>query len=421
MGTQNPLCSIGTMKLQSVLFLLVCLVACCAGTTRNVNSTPGQWSYLQKDWAAIALGIDFVSDSEGWVVGGTGAGSPLILHTSNSGMNFTNQNTTASHGAFLDCAMSSPTHGLAGGIGLFGAFPCGVYTVDGKTWQVPDEGFEFVCTVTNAAAPSDGSLIQIGTFFSVLHSGGGVYMSTDNGKKWKHHKWTGGNIDGVNTQPQYGSFLSKDLGFISGGLKASVNMDVLTNRRQSYPISKMWNFDAETQRVLFNRHWMKSAGPDANGYVTIVQKVTSEGSSFTTLFNITNGGQEGGAISCPDENTCWLITYGINNSTGAAGSWIYSTTDGGNNWDLKMTTPWFLSTIHAVNASYVWVGGIDTEGGEGTDGVFFLSTDSFQSYSLSNPMPNFAPFQISYVDETHLYATGVNAVGLSSLVAYSVS
>lgn len=388
------------------LFSLLCIIC-------NAQ----QWSVLHSNYETIALSTSFVSDTNGYVGGGSASLDALVLYTTNGGQNFTNLGIAdAPKGALLALDMTDSNVGVGGTLGFFG-LPCGTYTNNGMTWNKTHEGIDIVCAAQGVDAVDDNTLVIIGTWVEVTDfDGNGIQISTNGGSTWHSRNW------GFTTEARYGSFQSSNMGFVTGGNWPSTNDKSFAGRKfKQFPRELNQHLTYDGAKILFEKH---DSSLEANvdlGYVGIIAQATNEGKDWTLMQNFTGNGLYFNEISCTDANNCWACAEGTNKTTAEPAAWIYHTSDGWKSYDVQLSVPGgSLITVDMLSPTFGWAGGALIDGDEDADyyGQFYQTTDG-KTWNLVQQLPNFYVFDLSVVDQTHAYAAGTTPLGLSSFAAYS--
>jgi hypothetical protein len=304
-------------------------------------------------------------------------------------------------------------NGVAGSLGFLGVLICGAYTNDGETWMKTHEGKDLVCAAQGAAVPDPSTFILVGQWTSAKQpAGDGVQISTDAGTTWTGQDWNMG------TESRYASFISQDIGYVTGGQWPEESSEDKSPFALPRRISKHLIFTGSS--VLF--------APDVHTrvndsvYQGVIAKASSAASSWQLLVNLTNQGLYFNQISCTDENNCWAVCEGNNMTNGAVAAWIYATTDGWNTWSTQL---YFeggsLVTIQMISPTFGWAGGafIPQDGNAASMVGAFYNTMDGKTWTL-NAQPNgFYAMDLSVIDENYAYSAGLSSLGLSSLARYA--
>jgi len=396
-------------SLLSVCFLLL-LVSSALGASSS------GWTVVDKDYATIAIALAFQSDTSGWVVGGSSDLQPLTLHTNDAGATLQNAGIENVDEAALMSVRFAPDgmNGVAGSLGFFGLI-CGAYTNNGANWTKTHEGDDLICASQGAAVPDSNTFVLVGQWTSPKEpQGDGVQISTDAGQTWTGQDWNMG------TESRYASFISQDLGFVTGGTWPEENQ----TDAFSYPkrITKHLLFTGKN--IQFAPQTKKLSGPSAgNGYQAVIAQATSAASQWNLLVNLTNQGLYFNQISCLDSMNCWATAEGNNVTTGAVAAWIFATTDG---WQTYETQLYFeggsLVPIQMISPTFGWAGGalVPEDSRASLEGAFFKTTDG-KTWTQDGTIRGFYAMDISVVDQNNAFAAGITDVGLSSLARYTSS
>jgi len=381
-----------------------------------------EWVVVDSNYETIAMSLSFQSDTTGWVGGGSASLQPLLLHTTNSGQNFTNSGLSdANNGAFLSIDVTSDGQtGVAGGLGFFG-LPCGAYMNDGSTWSKTHQGADLICASQDAQAIDSQNLIIVGSWFELTDpNGDGLQVSTDGGQSWKSHNWNQGTI------ARYASFVSASTGFVTGGIWPEASSFSFSVR----PFPHRFSRHLRTDGVSFSMAPRNEQLDDPTGYVGVIAMTTDGGQSFQTMQNLTGEGLYFNEISCVDEKNCWAAAEGTNKTTLQTEAWVYHTADGWTTYDIQLRVPdGSIIAMNMLNSTYGWCGGAVLPSSKlGDDGVepdaqvegaFWSTSDGGVTWNMSNELKNFYVSDISTVDGSTAYAAGLTNIGLSSLAKYT--
>lgn len=371
----------------------------------------GTWEITKPNFATIALGVSFQNATSGWVGGSTGSMQPLLLHTTDSGANFTNSGVSdASHLAVISLRMSDAQNGIAGGLGFL-TLPCGAITHDGQTWESTNT--DLFCAFSSVSAIDADHACLTGSWSSITSlEGNGLQWTSDGGKRFHDRNWNMG------TYARYSSFVSPDWGMVAGGMWAEDDQSV---NPLFGPLRRL------TERLAIVEgqfQWLpprQRSGEDASGYQAVIAKATNQAQTWTMVANMTGQGFYFNQIDCVDTTNCFVVAEGINKTTADSIGLVFRTTDGGKSWQQVFTlSGGALTSVDFINPSFGWVGGMITSSGK-LQGQAFLTTDGGNTWTGSTLLKDFAFFDISTVDENNAYAVGISALGLSSFARFSTS
>jgi len=351
------------------------------------------------------------------VAGGTAAVQPLFLYTTDGGQTFNNHGMNDSAtGAMMSIRMGTSTWGVAGALGFLG-LPCGAVSTDGQTWNTMDVT-SAICAFPGAATVNDGQTgVLIGSWANRRDwNGNGIKITTDAGKTWKEY-----NGDNADVPARYGSFLSKDAGYVTSSTwpgDTASNLRQLARTQGRYTLSRHLSVDLKTQNVHFEH---PRSGP-IEEYVGYIAAVSNAGQDWKMVLNKTGEGFFFNEIDCVDVNTCWAVTEGVDH-TGNATASIYATTDAWATYTVQLTVPGgVLIAVDMLNAQTGWVGGALVEGNfKGSyQGLFYKTTDGV-NWTLDSQVENFMVTDLSVTDASHAYAAGIQPDGLGSFASYTPS
>jgi len=374
------------------------------------------WVVEDKDYETIAIGLAFQADQSGWVVGGTSGAQPLVLHTEDGGESFTNAGVAnVTEGALMSVRFAPDgLNGVAGSLGFAGLI-CGAYTNDGENWQQTHEGKDLLCVAQGCAVPDSNTMVLVGQWASLKQTNGdGVQISTDSGSTWVGQSWNMG------TPSRYASFISQDLGYVTGGQWPEDNStDTFSIPKR---ISKHILFTGSNMQFRPDTKKRLRTSVNPNAYSGVIALASSAASSWQLLVNLTNEGLYFNQISCVDQNNCWAVCEGNNVTNGAVAAWIYATNNGWQTWSTQF---YFeggsLVTIEMLSPTFGWAAGaVIPEEGKEADliGAFYVTNDGM-TWTLNASPKGFYAMDLSVIDQNNAYAAGISSVGLSSLARYS--
>jgi len=336
------------------------------------------------------------------------------LETTNGGLNFTNVGLQgAKHAAFLSVRMGTPNFGVAGALGFIG-MPCGAYTTNGKDWQVTHDGTDILCAFQSVSAFNDGkTLALIGAWSTPGQwEGNGVQFSTNSGQTWVGNNWPW-----KTTPARYGDFLSANWGLVTGGTWPEESAAPKSFGKTGFRLTERLSFDGK--RFHINPIPPRTPGNIIiSGYQAVITQASNNAASYAVLLNLT--GQANvyfNEISCTDENHCWAAAEGQSLSLQTA-AYIYATTNGGKTWSTQLTAVnGSIIAIQMANSTYGWAGGGLMNGNEIESGQFWQTIDGV-TWQVYQQLKDFYVTDISTIDSSVSYATGISPVGLSSFAKF---
>jgi len=396
-----------------LLSLLVFLLA--FAHVFSAPSTPTWW-IVDRDFATIAISLDFQAAESGWIVGGSSSLLPLTLHTNDGGQTLQDSGIeNVTEGALMSVRFAPDgLNGVAGSLGFFGLI-CGAYTNNGMNWTKTHEGKDLICASQGASVPDSNTFILVGQWTSAKQpQGDGVQISLDAGQTWTGYDWNMG------TESRYAYFLSADLGYVSGGQWPEENQtDPFSIPKR---ISKHLVFTGNGVQYLPSK--TKVAPTNPNDYQGVIAKATNGASTWEVLVNLTNAGLYFNQISCIDQNNCWAACEGNNITNGAVAAWIYATTNGWQTWSTQLYSEGAsITSIMMLNSTFGWAAGAilpESAMSSSLEGTFWMTMDGSTWAPMGGSIKNFYPQDISVVDDMNAYAAGITDVGLSSLARYSI-
>ena len=270
---------------------------------RFVEQTPAVETGAPARGANWLMGVSFPSKDDGWVVGGTGDDSGVILHTTDAGQSWAPQTSTLSGELVAVDFLSDATTG----------------------WAVSDE-----------ADGGDGS-VSSGAPLTMEHT-------TDGGATWIPQYVAADEVTAVD-------FVDATTGWAAGGV---------------YDYN---DFGGDATGVLFS---------SANGGFTWTRQKLPKGAPALTGLQFT------------DASDGWAVGTGFDDNGDVTEGWVLHTTNGGATWTrLTDLSDVLATTVHFVNATDGWLGGLNgvyattdggatwqrTAGGDGVEAIAATDTD----------------------------------------------
>ena len=351
--------------------------------------------YSQSSWVQqtsplgnLELGkIQFVSASEGWISAGNGK----LLHTTNSGNNWTVVSPEPVDTLF---SWSDPAQNLSfinpstgwivstkGNFNQWNGAVAYKTTNGGNSW-----------TKLNIPTHDAGMYIQFvdantgwTLLFNTNFTGGGIYKTTNGGSNWNALNPPIGGIP---------YFFNSSTGWIfQAGAGGTTSDTIIKTTNGGLNWTKPWGTN---KQVSFNAMHFSDVN---NGWVVgrfgDVLKTTNGGNSWTYLTNTgLTSGHHSKAVFFINANTGWISTK----ADGTQTSYVLYTNNGGNTWSWQShpSMTYSIFSIHFFDANN---GGLTADYGgifhttNGGVSVNTISTEVPSSYSLSQNYPN--PFNPS--------------------------
>jgi len=253
---------------------------------------------------------------------------PVILNTSNGGVNWTNQNHNVDALTFMDINMYSSTAGYTSGLGI-GKIVGSAFTTNGISWNETEtkhleQAFQSVGHITAT------EVWQVGTWANVkkapgITDGNGVMLSQNSGDTFTGYNW-----DQVSLA-RYGSFIDASTGWIAGGQFPESN-DTQMHLSQHLSLREDGSLDI---------HEAKRPGPMAynNTFAAVIASTQNGGQSWTTLYKNMGTEDDGfyfNGVSFISATQGWVVGEGYNSSTEQSYAFIWATTNGGKTWDQQL-------------------------------------------------------------------------------------
>eukprot|EP00053_Salpingoeca_punica_P024749 m.14551 g.14551 ORF g.14551 m.14551 type:complete len:385 (+) comp7155_c0_seq2:65-1219(+) len=377
---------------------LVLLVACLAGA---VCAAP-TWHIVNGSLATDIVGVAFTSATEGFVSGDANGVGPLILKTTNGGVDW--DDCQANFGPDLllldvDAAVESIVVSS-----VFGE----LYSVDDGASFNPSKGGGQSQNVRYLGTNGDGGkkFGCAGTYkFGKVQ---GVAVSQDGGKTFVAFNAS------LFTLARYAAFPTDTTWYVAAGEWPSTD-------RVKEPLRKSFFHDARGKLRRYQPNYKPQPVGDA-GWLAQISKTTDGGKTWKTVF-ANNGSFYFNGIDCApnDPNHCCAV--GESSGISAGGARIHCTTDGGKTWNRTFFMPetqkehYSLMELRYVDANTIWA-----VGGEMTaiepSAWFLLSTDGGQTWAQgSKPLPGYMAFSLSMVNGNLGFASVDNLITQTAGVA----
>lgn len=286
--------------------------------------------------------------------------------------------------------------------GLFGA---AISTDNGATYEAVDFGKRLLTSQDVKYEASSGLFAVTGGFIGDPVS---FALSSDLGQTWDVVSADASLIHDTGAGLRYGSYPSSETFYVTAGFwndtEAGLNQHRLTS---------MLSIETETGELS-----MKPLEYDANddesglGWWGQVLKTSDGGASWSVVYEDIDNGFYPNDIHCVDEDTCTFVMEG----QGAPR--IFSTTDGGANWDMFEDTSGGISlmAVRMTESGETWAAG------GGDQGRFWHGAAGGNGYDAYTVPRATAAMVTAFSDMTAdiVYATGALASNLCSVFTIQV-
>jgi len=397
--------------------LVLIAVLCVISNTEALD----QWKQISEFHHTFLTGVSFTTDTTGWISGFGGFhNGPIVYNTSSSGTTWSNQTFTRRESLSFTCVAMDPSGvGFIAGNGAL-IVPGVLYTTDfGNKWEDSDVlHLETRFRDCGQVAGTNGSFSwAVGQWFKVENlKGEGLVLSEDGGKRFLYFDW------GVGLPARFGSFLSKNYGFIAGGRYPQI---LFTDVEGTIKISSE---DPKIERLsalfaIYNGKLLHAAEhslKEDHTYLGAIARTDNRGRRFNLMYNTTlndlnvcfNG------ISFVDSYNGWVVAEGYNTTTGKHGGWIFNTVNAGMTWrqQLFVEHTSFLR-IKMLNANEGWAIGGKIPSPFLVSGMFYHTTNGGSTWSNESHRDIF-PLNIDFIDSNHGYATVLTLEGNTQVFQY---
>ena len=341
------------------------------------------WSVSDSNLGTIALGIDFIDESTGYVAGAQNGSGPVVWKSVDGGDSFRVSTDELLSMTYMAVAFGDSDNGVAAGIGMFKMFAPAIVTHDGgRTWKRTANDYSIGAYQDIDAVGADFYAMP-GTFATLRSSGDGVAVTRDGGDTWDYYDW------GIDTWPRYNDFLTEDLGWIAGGHWS----DSAARSESGFWLNEHFAVPLDGRPSPVSR-------TDASGYRAVVARTTDGGRSYSLQLDVE--GVYFNGISFVDAQNGWVVGEGPSNGV------IYHTADGGRTWDLQYDEEGAsLLNVHMVDAQFGWAVGGDLSAARPTTLVLETS-DGGKTWTPQPVNGDIYVFNIDAVDRDHAWAVGYN-------------
>jgi len=284
------------------------------------------------------------------------------------------------------------------------------YTVDGgENWlESPDQ--IYLAAAYQDSQYIDGVAILTGSWINVTEYGYGIAVSENSGHNYVTRDWGIPGSDGYEIEPaRYASFLSSQVGWISGGhWPLEAQQDVLEIRDANFQLSQY-------VRVRVDPKYAEGAVErNHNGYRAVVAKTIDGGETFQILYDY-SGDYYFNQIAMVNETNGCAVAEG-------ADAYVLCTQDGGYTWDITLQAAGTsVIAIEMIDTLHGWVGGTDLNGGFRS--VFYETFDGGQTWNRVDFADGTFHFvmNMSFPSSRTGYATALNLGNSSSTFKYTAS
>lgn len=322
----------------------------------------------------------------------------------------------------MSVASPAENRSVASGLGAWwGLLGPGASYYDGDTWRASND-MNWLAFAAQDADTVNGVtfLVCYWANVSVEDQGAGVMVSTDLGVNWTPYDWRVLNGE-YSEQARYGSFISDQIGFLSGGhWPASAENLLIGSDDDLYRFSQHIRLRLPGQDYLPNeaREVYQSRTAAENGYRAVVAKTVDGGKTWSVLYDLNGGEYYFNAIHFVNETSGCVV------GEGTYGAHIFCTVDGGATFVEKWTsTGASLLAIDFSDSLNGWAGGMyipESNPPTGPTALLLQTTDGGNTWLPVDA--SFAPghiiASISMTTATIGSAVALNLASVSSILRY---
>mmetsp|Transcript_3796 Transcript_3796/g.5819 ORF Transcript_3796/g.5819 Transcript_3796/m.5819 type:complete len:400 (-) Transcript_3796:43-1242(-) len=378
-----------------------------------VSVSAQSWVLTNKNFASILLGVSCISPEHCWIAGNALNSKNMVWQTTDSGDNWVETHINTLSVFLLSCAADNSSEVIASGIGLIDIGEGSGYATDGENFEQT--------TGDRVCQSQDSGHVDTGEFYRVGHwthshtsgdkKGNGVSWSDNKGESYDHFDW------GQESNVRYGSFLSRDFGYLSGGNFPTDDSD--EDIRDLLSLPKDGFYKRLSHRVVIGSngklaHTPIRAGVPDNlpvGFYGDIAKTEDGGKTWTNVFH-TEGNNSSSAfyfngIKCTTKDDCYVTSEGVD-SNGEPIAYVWQTADGGSNWNCTLTLKQgSLIGIDVIGQS-IWVFGGNVETGHGQ---VWTSSNNGKTWNTQADFPNSYMMWGDMVDDSHGFCVGEEGFG----------
>ena len=244
----------------------------------------------------------------------------------------------------------------------------------------------------------------------------GPAVSTSGGKFFEGHFWP--KNFSVDAPARYGAFPSDKVWYVTGG---AWPMAPEENEEDFISISHRVRVDKRTGKFSKPEFQQKN---DNNTYYAVISKTIDSGLHWEVQFSST-GQYYFNEISCVSELICMAVAEGFVEDGGIGGARIFSTTDGGKNWEeiytYGETTEGSGIALVMLSEKEAWVGTTYAVSQAKCGAQILHTVDGGKTWTSGQTLRNVVGImEFSFIDERNAYAIGITAEDISTALAYRV-
>ena len=390
------------MNILTLAFLVLCLssVAYC-------QSGPYTWTPVRTNIGQICPGLDFYSNTSGWILDFVSGPGPILLHTVDGGATLTSA-LSAVDILIMENIVSSSNgqYAVTAGVSLANEAVSIQTSDNGASWA--KSGTTVLQSVFNGlqVLPPSNDIALFGSWTTRnpsgkgVVSGAGIAYSTNQGGSYQFFNWPYPDVT-----PVAGNYLPGS--FASVVLVGSAAPYVADDDSQAVP-----------HRALLSKHreglqpvQRASDFPANETYRAYVALSTNSGTTWSTIYsfegldNVTGISLGGGYF----QSATTGFVCGMNHTAAGSAAFLMGTTDGGANWVTLIQLPGGVFTrVECISATQCFVIG-GAPGGVLGNGVVYQTTDGGKTWGQTL-VPKIAAFtDLSVVNANTIYATAVTA------------
>jgi len=366
------------------------------------------------------MGTDFSTSTNGWIAGAQDGYGPVIYKTVDGGetLEQTVDDIFEAPGIIMAVASLNGSAAAVAGLGAWWGLlgPGASYTEDGVNW-FPANEMSYLAAAFQDSDVSENVVFLPGMWYNnTVNEGCGVAVSTDGGANYAKYDW-GLRYGTYCESARYGSFLSAQVGYLSGGHWPGESEKILIGSEKNLfhlsqfvrvPVPHQEEMPQEVVEAFNGRY-----NQNIDGYRAVVAKTVDGGVTWTVVNDVPDGDYYYNAISFSNE------THGCVVGEGDLGAHIFCTKNGG--VDFAMTWTSESASLLALDFSDPqegWAGGMWVNGG--VQALFLHTTDGGDTWNAIDA--DFAPGHIiaviSMATSEYGNAVALNLASSSSALRY---
>jgi photosystem II stability/assembly factor-like uncharacterized protein len=374
--------------------------------------------------ATILMGVDMRDAYNGYIGGSQDGVGPIMLKTEDGGETLENtiDDPFAAPGIIMAVSSLNGSSAITAGVGAWWGLlgPGASYTENGENWY-PAEDMTYLAIAFQDSDVADESVFLPGMWYNnTVNEGCGCAVSHDGGKSYAKYDW-GLRYGPYCEQARYASFLTRDVGYMSGGHWPGEKENiVIGNPEDLYHFSQFIRLPVPHQDELdieaieaFNGRY-KQANED--GFRAVVAKTIDGGVTWDVVHDLQNTDWYYNSISFINE------THGCVVGEGDLGAHIFCTSNSG----ADFVETWTHSSASLLALDFVagslegWAGGMWVHNQQVT-ALFLHTIDGGQTWEAIDDA-SFAPGHIiaviSMATNEHGNAVALNLASSSSALRF---